>query len=254
MRLERPTDGESTPTRVLVHGSGHTARVWGDVQAALLHPSLAVDLPGRADRPADIADVSIDAAADSVAADVDASTAGALVLVGHSAGGVVLPALASRLGARVVQLVFVAGLSAKHGETVIATVRPDAVDALGTRLADMRAEFAGCMLDPDPSVAGVRALDARAAAPLDSLNYMAQVVSWDGVPATLPRAFVRCRRDRIQSRPLQAALVDNCGASEVIDLESGHTPAVAVPRDLAALLDRIASRSPTSGARAIIDG
>jgi pimeloyl-ACP methyl ester carboxylesterase len=241
-------------TVVLVHGSGHTAKVWGDVQQHLRHRSVAVDLPGRADRVADVADVTIDAAAESLTADVDASTAGPLVLVGHSAGGIVLPALAERLGARVVHLVFVAGLSAKHGETVMATVRPDAEAFLTERLAAMRTEFAGCMLEPDASVDGVRALDAKTAAPLDSLNYMEQVVSWDGVPAALPRTFVRPLRDRIQPRQLQDALIENCGATDVVDVESGHTPAVAVPDELAAILDRIAEQSPRAASRANIDG
>jgi len=241
MRIADGTDRGANPTIVLVHGSGHTARVWGDVQARLRHCSVAVDLPGRADRVADIADVPLDVAATSLTADVDATTDGELVLVGHSAGGIVLPALAARLGARVAHLVFVAGLSAKQGETVMHTVRPDAEAMLADRLVTMRDEYRGCMLEPDPSVVGARAIDAKTAAPLDSLNYMEQTVSWDGVPASLPRTFVRCVRDRIQPRMLQDALIANCGATEVIDLESGHTPAVAVPGELAAILDRVAT-------------
>jgi pimeloyl-ACP methyl ester carboxylesterase len=240
-------------TVVLVHGSGHTARVWGEVQARLRHPSLAVDLPGRADRVADIADVTIDAAAESLATDVDAAAEGAVVLVGHSAGGIVLPALAARLGERVAHLVFVAGLIAQHGQTVTATVRPEAEAFFAERVTAMREEFAGCMLEPDPSIAGVRALDAKTAAPIDSLNYMERIVSWDGVPAALPRTFVRPLRDRIQPRPLQDELIENCNAGVVIEIESGHTPAVAVPAKLAAILDRIAERSRREATRANID-
>jgi pimeloyl-ACP methyl ester carboxylesterase len=252
VRTAPGTQGCADPTIVLVHGSGHTARVWGDVQRALRHPSVAVDLPGRADRVADLAAVTIEHAAGSLAADVDATTDGAVVLVGHSAGGIVLPALAARLGGRVQHLVFVAGLSAKDGATTMATVRPDAVAQLGERLVELRAEYAGCMLDPDPAVAGVRPLDATTAAPLDSLNYMEQVVSWTGVPADVPRTFVRCLRDRIQPRALQATLAENCGATTVVDLESGHTPAVAVPEQLAAILDRLAAQSLGGDERASI--
>jgi pimeloyl-ACP methyl ester carboxylesterase len=212
------------------------------VHARLSHASLAVDLPGRAERVADIADVTIDAAADVLAADVEAGTEGAVVLVGHSAGGIVLPALAARLGERVAHLVFVAGLSAKHGATVMATVRPDAEAFLTERLTAMREEFAGCMLEPAPSITGVRALDAKTAAPLDSLNYMEQVVSWAGVRDGLPRTFVRPLRDKIQPRQMQDELIANCAATDVIDIESGHTPAVAVPDELAAILDGIVAR------------
>jgi pimeloyl-ACP methyl ester carboxylesterase len=239
VRISEGSGRGAGATVVLVHGSGHTARVWQAVQDALGHGSVAVDLPGRADRVADIADVALDHAAASLAADVEGATDGPLVLVGHSAGGIVLPALAARLGDRAGHLVFVAGLCAAHGEKVIRTVRPDAEAFLAERLAAMRQEFAGCMLEPDPSITGVRALDAKTAAPLDSLNYMEQPVSWAGVPDTLPRTFVRPLRDRIQPRHMQAELIENCGATDVVDLESGHTPAVAVPDELAAVLDRI---------------
>ena len=96
--VDGSADAGASPTLVLVHGSGHTSKAWGGVQEQLRHRSLAVDLPGRADRVADIADVTIDAAAASLAADVEVGSEGALVLVGHSAGGIVLPALAARLG------------------------------------------------------------------------------------------------------------------------------------------------------------
>lgn len=242
------------PTIVLVHGAGHTSRVWEAVRSNLDHPSLALDLPGRADRVADIAAVTIADAVASLAADVDGSVDGPLVLVGHSAGGIVLPGLAARLDGRVERLVFVAGLCARHGDRVIDTVRPDAAAELAARLASLRDELAGCMLDPQPTVTAKRAIDAKTAAPVDSLNYMHQAVSWDGVPADLPRVFVRCTRDRIQPRALQDALIENCAASTVVDIASGHTPSVAAPAALAEILDRIAGPSPDRPARAIIDG
>jgi pimeloyl-ACP methyl ester carboxylesterase len=236
---EQP-DHESGPTFVLVHGAGHTARVWEQVQAHLGARSVAVDLPGRADRIAGIADVTLEAAITSLAADVERVTRGPLVLVGHSAGGVVLPGLAARLGEQVQHLVFVAGLSARHGDAVMNTVRPDAAEELAIRLRSMRDEFADCMLDPLSRVDGMRAIDAKTAAGIDSLNYMTQIVSWAGVPESLPRTFVRCLRDRIQPRALQVALIENCGASAVIDLDCGHTPALAAPTELAGILARIA--------------
>src|SRR5207245_248176 len=93
--------GAASRTIVLVHGAGHTADVWRAVQEHTRHPTVAFDLPGRRDRPAPIAEVTIDDAATSLAADVERAADGRVVLVGHSAGGVVLPALAARLGERV---------------------------------------------------------------------------------------------------------------------------------------------------------
>ena len=84
--------------------------------------------------------------------------------------------------------------------------------------------------------------DVTAAMGIESMNYMTQTVSWKGVPPTLERTFVRCLRDGIQPREMQARLAANCGASSVVDIDSGHTPALTAPVELAAILDRIAER------------
>ena len=240
MRHGGSAPASNRPTIVLVHGAGHTAEVWREVQARLDHPSVAVDLPGRRDRVAAIAEVTIEEAATSVAADVADTTTGPLVLVGHSAGGVVLPGVAARLPDRVDHLVFVAGLCARDGERVVTDVRPDAADHLAARLEQARAELRGAMLDPDPAIPDVTAITTDVAMPIESLNYMSQVVSWRGVRDGTGRTFVRCLRDRIQHHALEAKLIENCGATSVVDLDSGHTPAVSVPAELARILDRVA--------------
>jgi pimeloyl-ACP methyl ester carboxylesterase len=230
----------SAPTLVLVHGAGNTSRVWSKVQQRLEHRSLAIDLPGRRNRPGDITRVTIDEAADVAARDVEEQTTGPLILVGHSAGGIVLPALTARLGDRVEHLVFVAGLCARDGEGVIDTVRPEHKDEMAARLEEMRVRFDGHMLDPVPrDAASGLVIDSRTAMGIESLNFMGQPVSWQGVPDAVGRTFVRCLRDRIQPRAMQARLAENCGATTVLDLDSGHTPALTAPDRLAVLLDAI---------------
>jgi pimeloyl-ACP methyl ester carboxylesterase len=236
------TSPGARPTLVLVHGAGHTSLVWRRVQDHLEHASLAVDLPGRRDRPADITRLTIDTAAVSAARDVDEATEGPLVLVGHSAGGIVLPAIAARLDGRVRHLVFVAGLSAPHGGAVVDTVRPDAREAMRARLVEMQDEYADHMLGTDLVDRETPVIDdVRIAMGIESLNFMGQTMSWEGVEPTLGRTFVRCLRDPIQPRELQARLVENCGATAVVDLDAGHTPAIDAPESLAAVLDEIAS-------------
>ncbi len=119
-------------------------------------------------------------------------------------------------------------------------MRPDAVDDLASRLERMRADLRGAMLDPEPGIPDVVAITTEIAMPVDSLNYMSQTISWRGVRDGTGRTFVRCLRDRIQPRALQAKLVENCGATSVIDLDSGHTPALSMPAELARILDRVA--------------
>lgn len=199
----------------------------------MTHPSLAVDLPGRRSRPADISTVTIDEAADSIAKDVIASVDGDVVLVAHSAAGVVLPAVTARLGGQVRRLVFVAGITAQEGQLPLDVFMPDQAEVALDYLADLRRDHQGKTLEQ---------LDARAGRDIDSLNYATQKMSWVGVPEAVGRTFVRCLADPIQPRALQDRFIENCGADEVLDISSGHTPALDVPGDLALLLDGIAER------------
>lgn len=219
-------------TVVLVHGAGHTSLVWRETQAALAHPSFAVDLPGRGSRPADITTVTIDEAADAIAADVDAAVDGDVVLVGHSVAGTVLPAATARLGPRVRHLVFVAGITAPEGALPLGEFLPGETDAVA-HLERLRRRYRGRRFE---------SIDVKHTLAIDSLNFSTQTMSWAGVPDSLGRTFVRCLRDPIQPRALQDLFIANCGASEVIDIDSGHTPAIDAPVELARALDRIAAR------------
>ena len=233
---------------VLVHGSGHTARTWDAVVAALRHRALAVDLPGRRYNPADLTEGTLERSARSAAADVEAWGGESLVVVGHSSGGLILPALTSLLGARVRHLVFVAGLIAPDGGQVATAIVGDDGDSLPEQRRELLLQHAGSTYGgfvpgeaPSPSAFTVID-DERTVGAIESLNLMYQTVRWNGVSPSLPRTFVRCLRDAIQPRSLQAQLIDASGAAEVIDLDCGHTPALSAPEELATWLDAIADR------------
>ena len=109
------------------------------------------------------------------------------------------------------------------------------------RLAEMREQYAGHMLGTDLTDDTAPVIDdVKLAMGIESLNFMGQTMSWEGVAPLLRRTFVRCLRDPIQPRELQARLIENCGASAVVDLDAGHTPALDAPEALAAILDEIA--------------
>ncbi len=220
-------------TPVLIHGAGHTGSIWDDTRRAMTHPSLVVDIPGRRTRPADITTVTIDQAADSIAADIAAQVDADVVLVGHSVAGVVLPAVTARLGLRVRHLVFVAGITAQEGEVPSEEFLPGQAGRVGERLADFRRDHRGQTLEE---------LDARTGQAVDSLNLSSQRMSWKGVPPHVGRTFIRCLDDPIQPRALQDRFIVNCAAAEVLEIGSGHTPAIDAPIELAGLLDALVDR------------
>ena len=75
---------------VLVHGSNLSAACWAGVIEHLAAPSVAVSLPGRGGRPADILSVTLDDCVDAVLESADRAGFARFVLIGHSLGGVVV--------------------------------------------------------------------------------------------------------------------------------------------------------------------
>jgi pimeloyl-ACP methyl ester carboxylesterase len=238
------TDSGGAPTLVLLHGSAHTSQVWGAVRQHLAVSSIAVDLPGRRDRPGVLATVTIADSVASVLADLDGLEAQELILVGHSAAGVVMPALAAALGSRVAQLIFVAGVTAPEGRCAVETTSAGRSEGMQARLEELRRRYPRHMLGADMEGLDVPAgyaliPDQREALSVEALNRLFQPMSWDGVGDEVRRVFVRCLADPIQSRAVQSRLIEACGAELVVDIDSGHNPALEAPSRLAEILDSL---------------
>ena len=85
------------PGLVLVHGGAHAGDCWELTVAELARIApelrvLAVDLPGRGARPADLTALRITDFVNSAVADIEGAGLGDVVVVGHSMAGLVVPA------------------------------------------------------------------------------------------------------------------------------------------------------------------
>jgi hypothetical protein len=70
---------------------------------------------------------------------------------------------------------------------------------------------------------------------------MFERVTWAGVPDDLPRTWVRCTRDSLQTPDKQRRLIAASRATQVLDIDTDHVPAREDPAALARLLDQIAA-------------
>lgn len=115
------------PALVLVHGGGLTAESWKYTVNEInrLAPELtvlAIDLPGRASRPADTRKLIIADFVESAVDDIKKAGLDEIVLVGHSLAGLTIPGVAAELGPkRVRELVFVAAYVPPEGSSVVDT-------------------------------------------------------------------------------------------------------------------------------------
>jgi pimeloyl-ACP methyl ester carboxylesterase len=108
----------STDGILLVHGGFHSAECWDPVLPHLSKPTVAVDLPGRRARPADLTTVTLQDCVASVIEAADHAGFDRFMLVGHSIGGVTITETAWRHPERTCHLLYVAGLVPPPGGSV----------------------------------------------------------------------------------------------------------------------------------------
>jgi pimeloyl-ACP methyl ester carboxylesterase len=239
---------------VLVHGGGSTARYWDRLVALLHQPVLAVDLPGRGDHPADLGTLTVEDEVASIVADVRrAGLPSPITLVAHSSGGLTVPGVVAGLDGLVERVVLnaaavppeggcgldcmqprhrdglVAALEAVQGtDTVITTPGPpDDPEAFrrtygGEPLDDVTLAF---VVDPARCVS-------------DTVNHYLQPVRWS-IAEDVPVTYVLNRLDRPVPADLQHEMAGRLPQQpEVIELDSGHIPAVTMPERFAEILHR----------------
>ena len=160
------------PTFVLIHGGAHGAWCWARLFPHLEAPALALDLPGRGARPADLDAVTCDSFADSAAADIERAGLSDAILVGHSMAGLTLPRVAARIPQRLAQLVFVSCVVPPHGKAVL-----DVLAGTAKELTDARVG--------QPTAAGLP--EAVAVHVLDGVGHMAHMERASEVNAAVRR-------------------------------------------------------------------
>ena len=231
-------------TYVLVHGGGFTGSCWDELVPHLDAPSLAVDLPGRGSRPADLATVTV---ADFVTSVVDQLVGGDLTdvtLVGHSMAGITLPGVAAAVPDRLRRLVFVSCSVPQHGATLmeelggLSPAVAEVAGRIGEALVDERGalhpDLARAMFCNDMDEATTRSTLARMVP--ESPSVLSEPVDLTGLDGPVPRTYVRLARDASIDLDAQNRMTGNIERCEVADLDAGHMAMISQPAELAAVL------------------
>jgi pimeloyl-ACP methyl ester carboxylesterase len=242
---------------VLLHGSELGAWQWDRLVPLLRRPALPVDLPGRGSRPADRRSLSLDDAVRSVVADVDAWGADRVILVAHSFSGILLPALAGRLGDRVAAVVLVGAHVPEEGRCWV-DLQPPAQRAFLRLLYRLRP---GGVLSPRGSNRKTLCNDLDEETTTLFLDrripevprFLLDPVSPAAFPPAVPRHYVRLLQDRSISEAARERMIARLPGAQVHDLDSGHLPMLGRPGELAAILDEVAEAS-LGAARSSPDG
>ncbi len=238
---------------LLIHGGGSTARFWDRLRPELDQPALAVDLPGRNQKPGHLPTLTVDQEVASVLDDVhSADLADPIVVVAHSSGGLVVPGVVAALGDRVGAIVLNAAsvppeggrgldcMQERHRDGVLLGV--EMAERSGTELTTpgppddpevFRRSYGGEPLDDD-TLAFV--VDPVRCVP-DTMNHYFQPVHWSQVPADIPVIYLLNEHDRPVPPAMQTEMVARLPSPpSVVRVDSGHIPAVTDPAGFASVL------------------
>lgn len=234
------------PALVLVHGGGLAADSW-ELTVDEIHrlapelTVLALDMPGRRNKPGDLREMTIADYVDSLVGDIESAGLEDIVIVGHSMGGMPLPGVAAKLGsARVREMIFAAAFLPPEGTSIvdgspwqIATVaRRRAKKNVPTPTPKWYARFV--FMNGVPSHRR-RFMIGKLYA--ESLRILTEKVSRRGMPDDIPRTWILTKRDRALAPKLQRKYIESLGGVQtLIEVDTCHMVMVSEPERLASIL------------------
>jgi pimeloyl-ACP methyl ester carboxylesterase len=216
------------PTLLLVHGAWHTSWAWQPLIAELSDIDVVtVDLPSSGTDPQALGDLTADA--DVVRAAL-AGIEGPVVVVGHSYGGVPITEAATA-EAGVAHLVYLCAFQLDVGDSLVSSLGGEVppwqeIHETHVRVTTPEPVFYNGV-DPELTEQAVARLH------LQSTRALTQPLSraaWTELPST----YVVCEQD--QAIPIFAQEAMSARAGTVLRLDSGHSPFLSQPAELAAVL------------------
>jgi pimeloyl-ACP methyl ester carboxylesterase len=237
---------EDRPTIVFIHGGQHTGACWQPTIEAIAKAdssvaTLAVDLPGRANEPGDLATLTIEQCVDSVVSQIERAGAERVMLVGHSMAGITLPGVLTALGSdRVSRMVYIACCVPPQGATVLSTLKPPvswfaALAARGNKPSKpLPAPVATWMFANGMTTEQKQHVVAGLCA--ESASVTKQPVDRSGMP-DVPTTWILTLRDNSLKPKLQRQFASNLGnVDEVVEIDACHNAMMSEPDGLARLL------------------
>jgi pimeloyl-ACP methyl ester carboxylesterase len=225
-------------------GSQADGLEWQRVVPRLTLPAVAMEMPHGA-----TANMTRDAYISFVLSSMGRAGFKRAILVGHSGGGLIVPAIAIRAPDRVSQMVFVSANVPPEGGTVLDVLPIDLVGFITWQLGPKYQLFwwwqrrTLCNDCDDRTWTFVKEHYDVTWNTLYSFSpnpVHRERISRHGLPASVPRTYVKLLRDQALPPELQDKAAANIDA-KVVTLDSGHMAPLTHPKELAEILNGIAT-------------
>ena len=206
-------------------------------------PSLAIDLPGRGDRPRALDSIAIADFVEAVIDDLKSFVGVNVVLVGHSMAGLTIPGVLERASERIAHVVFVSCTIPADGASLQSLFSPDLLDMIkslppGTEGARLSPEQVRITQTYDMDEAQTKFTTDIVVA--EAVGPPQEAIDLTGLQnSRVPRTWVNLLGDRSFPPDLQRTMADRAGCTDIVPLDSGHMAMISHPAELAAILNPI---------------
>jgi pimeloyl-ACP methyl ester carboxylesterase len=231
---------------VLVHGAAHAADCW-DLTVDEIHwlapelSVLALDLPGRRNKPGDLSTATIGDWVDSLVSDIESAGLDDVVIAGHSMAGLTVPGVVTKLGSqRVREVIFAAAFIPPEGGAFVDTLpgvlgwyaRRHASNGKSGTLPTSLATLTFCN--------GMTRAQRRVNVDrfyAESSSVVLENVDRSRMPGDVSRTWILTKRDRALSpRSQRKSIALLGGVQTLIELDTCHNLMVSEPTRLAEIL------------------
>lgn len=233
-------------TYILVHGGWHTGAELDATAAPLREAGHSVHLPTLAgNRPGDSKGTGLEEAITSLLDYIEVQALTDFILVGHSYGGMIITAVADRIGARVRRLVYWNAFVPNDGESLNDMVPPHYVDLFNNTVADDGSVTLPYALWREAFIND--ASDEVARATYEVLNphplkTFSDKISLSRAPAEfdIPKSFINCTEDTAlpQSYGWHPRLSEKLGMFRLVQTSGSHELCFSNPSRLASAIEQ----------------
>lgn len=237
---------------VLVHAAWQGPYAWNSVKDLLLQAGFPVEvlqLPGHGTDITDPGSIHMDTYIKHVCSAISAAGK-KVILVGHSLAGMIISGVAEKIPELIEKLVFIAAYVPENGQSAYAISMLDQQSLLGASLlvSDDQTEFNIVKEDitnifcQDGSE-DVKQLILANYRPEPATPFSDPLVLSDEGFGKVAKCYIETLRDNGIGNKLQKNMISAAKIKEVFSVDSGHTPALSQPGEIAMILTKTAENS-----------
>ncbi|MBX2897912.1 MAG: alpha/beta fold hydrolase [Cyclobacteriaceae bacterium] len=231
-------------TFVLVHGAWQAPYVWNNVKTQIEkngHTVLLVELPAHGDDTTPPQNTSMDVYRDKVI-EVINTVNNKVILVGHSMGGMVISSVAEKIPTKIEKLIYIGAFVPADNQSLLDLAYTDAQSQLGASLVPSQDQ-----LTLDVKQENIVTIFCQDAAANQQQLVLSKYKTEPAIPFTnkvtltsanfgsVTKYYIHTTQDHAIGIDLQNAMVKAANITKEYSLNTGHSPFLSAPNDVAKL-------------------